>query len=226
MLCTSLRYSFMRNDDPKFHAMAKRLIRAGVPLDIPVKNPKPPVMVKAIADYHVCEIFGTSSGDTAVVVNLMVVFSKKTFVEEVSLELPWDAQVDDWLEPKPHPKSGPNYGFSSGTRYPAKMVLNDRLSGSVSAGTVLKGLLLGISYSHIPEHLQSNDTVIAQLRIFCAPEAVICHPIRMIISRRITQVRATPAPRRREPLFGLENSAPPRNLPAPERSTDPTLQED
>src|SRR5438105_2593022 len=198
----------MRRDDAKVRSAAKRLIRAGVPLDVPGGNSTPPLIVKQIEDYDVCEISETNSGDTAVIANVQVTFMRTTFLEEVSVEFPWRAEVDNWLEPNRNPKNGhPDYGFSAGQRYPTTMVLNGCLSGRITAGTVMKGLLLGISYTPIPENLKGDDSVTASLKICCAPDAVVSQPLRMRVGQRVPRERPASAPRQREPLFGADDGA-------------------
>ncbi len=153
--------------------MRARLIAAGCPvdpLDPRIENGQRDLAIRPLSSHETC-IFDLSQGGTGYVLDIAItnLRSRPFTVCELSVELPWQDPQFYWLE-DPHQSvpEAEEYFFSRSQTFPRTMVLNHRVLnyGRIPGYGVITGLLLGRSFTPIPETCPHGTEVRAVMHLF------------------------------------------------------------
>ncbi|MBV9086083.1 MAG: hypothetical protein JOY79_01240 [Acidobacteriaceae bacterium] len=192
----------MKRSNDRVRAQARRLVRAGVPLDPKEILEYPAALQIKIVEpsYYPTEVFTTRRGETGLMAHLSISASRDVFIEDFAVEFPWGGGIDRWAEATVDSRTGARECHNdNGQSFSAASVLNARLAGKLVRGGVLEGLLLGFSSSRIPRNW-AGQTARVCIKVWCAPDTCVVQEFDVPINRRLPAIPSRPTVRR-EPLL-------------------------
>jgi hypothetical protein len=131
----------------------------------------------------------------------------KTIIRDCTLHAPWDDFIE-FLEEDTEKNAG-WYTFSEDTlprkhEYPRNMVLNHRITGTLSRGDIKQGLLLGIGRVSPPETYRSGDKIPIVLSIVDQWDSQPSTTFNLELMRCRNRANEIPNPKRK-PLFSCRD---------------------
>jgi hypothetical protein len=162
------------------------------------------LIVRRYVGYDGTYAFDTASRDTGFVAEVQIICDSSVVIDALEVQLPW-CTVDEWeTEPCKGRDAVCAFPGERNRTFPAGRVLNYRILGRISKGTLLNGVLVGVGRGPIPAQ-EHGDSVRADLVFHTIGEDRLLAGLQVEL-RRVRQEHAVHKPAtRRVPLFPPED---------------------